>query len=820
MSTQKTGFVGSAEAELTVTKTFTDIVVSLDLGVPQAPAFSLKLPLEQADGREGIFDEMLGATIEHVIQFFRHAGVSAQLLQALKDTLVKAATEMTTDDEADRSGSGGSTLLDAILRLEPVDVFEVKFRLPEGIIPAIHQKVVTAAAKACGIRHTRLAAQVVAEVREALSGKPIFKPVHRTPPSTKLPHNFQTNQNPTTLTQARPSLRDLIRKFKPQQGKKLTGPLFVLVYDTNGRPVGVRSIKGPGWAGISGKIAYNPASPEVQSTSLGLMMRLKQMGVRGVKLRQSPTGSFYLWFIGPASQIERKIRISDHPKLVQDNDPRALPERRTDFDIGPYTGKGMDDALEFVKTAAQDNVTLEFRGMPIDVTIFVDPSRGDIQRLLREHGVCRAWASADGQHLVAWDAGLALHATVADGYLPTLGWAGKDNRISLEIWGDRSVRVTDATRHTSWFHNPEIADALMNSQALRRALGAPPTEVTYFDEDVVGPWHEMIQAKTAASFGPSDIPTTFWVVLDLGINNLGSAPQFFERAIKDLENGVVTGIKGISDTGQIVRQFGYRGAFLRMPGMETVELNRLSRVLYGNPDYLCSKNLAALFRIWDHKPDTELGRNGVMHNIAIEVIKRLKDEINATAGHDLHYYGAESDAGRAWSVAPVDISSPQALSRWLYAEFARSWGLHRNNGINFTQADIHEAVQKALAGIGRIYQDEGEWLVKNGLLRIPHSSTLVVGLDSLTAYKKALAWFENLTDEERSYEQGRATPSWDYRDYLRAKALSEGILRLRNLPFQVSFVDGPKLTQHLRELTVKAVTNPKPKAALFTRSTS
>ena len=96
----------------------------------------------------------------------------------------------------------------------------------------------------------------------------------------------------------------------------------------------------------------------------------------------------------------------------------------------------------------------------------------------------------------------------------------------------------------------------------------------------------------------------------------------------------------------------------------------------------------------------------------------------------------------------------------------------------------------------------------------------MVGLDSLAAYKKSLKWFEGLTPEQQAYETGRATPSWEYRDYLTAKALSDALLRLQALPFKVSFVDGPKLTQHLRELTVKAVTNPKPKAALFTRSTS
>lgn len=820
MSMQKTGFVGSGEAEITVSTTFTDIVVSFDLGVPQAPLFTLKLPLSEAEGREGIFDEMLGALVEHVVQFFRHAGVNEPLVQALKDTLVKACSDVSTDDASERSGSGGSDILKAILELEPVSVFENKFRLPAGIIPAIHQKVVTAACLAAGVRSTKLASMKAAEVREALSGKPIFKPVTRqqgeNPPLPRFVHPKPT------VTQAKPSLRDLVRKFKPQQGKKPTGPLFVLVYDVNGRPVGVRSIKGPGWQGISGKVAYNPASPEVSQLALGLRMQLKNEGI-WVNLKQSPTGSFYLRFKGPVSGQERQIRISDHPRLVDNGDPRCFDDRRTDLDIGPFNGKTMDEALAFAKTASKDTVTLEFRGRPVELTIFVDPSRMDVQRLLKKDGVCRAWVSADGNHLIAWEAGQALHGTVSQGYLPTMGWS-RNECLPIEIWADRTVRITDSSVHGKWFHNPDAALMVSESPAIRRALGGAPGGLDYFDEMVVGPWTELVKTKTAASFSLKDIPTTFWVVLDLGINHLGSNPSFFNRAITGLEAGFLEGVKGISDSGQIVRQFGYRGAIMRMPGMSVVEANHLSRVMYGNPAYLTSKNLTALFRIWDRQQDTELGRNGVMQNLAAEVRKVLiQDSINATAGHDLHYYGAESDAGRRWSSTAEEISSPETLSRWLFEEFRRSWSLSFTKPINFTQEDIREATLKALYRIGQVYQDEGEWVLKDTTLRIPQDSTLVVALDSLTRYKQDIAWWEGLTTEEQSYEAGRATPSWSYKNYLNAQALVAAIARLRALPFKVSFVDGPKLTKHLQDLQVKALTKSaapkKPKAALFTRST-
>ena len=132
------------------------------------------------------------------------------------------------------------------------------------------------------------------------------------------------------------------------------------------------------------------------------------------------------------------------------------------------------------------------------------------------------------------------------------------------------------------------------------------------------------------------------------------------------------------------------------------------------------------------------------------------------------------------------------------------------------QAERHEAAQAKKA----VELSEAKQTIDRLRARLAPVADAVRGCTDLMRFVRQTLIFEGLAPEQQAYETGRATPSWEYRDYLTAKALSDALLRLQALPFKVSFVDGPKLTQHLRELTVKAVTNPKPKAALFTRSTS
>lgn len=77
------------------------------------------------------------------------------------------------------------------------------------------------------------------------------------------------------------------------------------------------------------------------------------------------------------------------------------------------------------------------------------------------------------------------------------------------------------------------------------------------------------------------------------------------RKLKDLAHGVLNGIQGISHKHEIIMQwYGIaRDAILVMDAEKVFKINQLSRVQYDNPDYLVSRGMAPLYRIFDKTPD-------------------------------------------------------------------------------------------------------------------------------------------------------------------------------------------------------------------------
>ena len=235
----KLAYVGALEGEITITAAHTHFVVGIDLCIPRVPLFTLKVPFEHlAPDRTNLFKDMVHALQVEVVGFLLGHGVEQQAVDTLYHSMEAALTKAgasPNDSKADRSGSA-DPLLEQISNLEPLEVFEVKFELPENFTKQLHQHVVTATQK----------------VTLPQQGAGMH-----------LPKNVGGSPYPKTLQQNYPSVRNLIRKFKPQQGKPLAGPAFVLVYDVQGRPVGVRSIKAPNWSWLK-KAKLFQRKPEFQ----------------------------------------------------------------------------------------------------------------------------------------------------------------------------------------------------------------------------------------------------------------------------------------------------------------------------------------------------------------------------------------------------------------------------------------------------------------------------------------------------------------------------------------------------------------------------
>lgn len=119
---------------------------------------------------------------------------------------------------------------------------------------------------------------------------------------------------------------------------------------------------------------------------------------------------------------------------------------------------------------------------PFDV--FKNPSRKEWREIAGQHDEVRAYIVGDD--VFAWPVFGDLHANVARAL-------GITNGISVLIMGDyrgeASIQVTDATRHTSWLHNPGTADAIRDCAFLDRTFEF--IEIGFFDETVVGDWSEL-----------------------------------------------------------------------------------------------------------------------------------------------------------------------------------------------------------------------------------------------------------------------------------------------------------------------------------------
>jgi 8-oxo-dGTP pyrophosphatase MutT (NUDIX family) len=95
------------------------------------------------------------------------------------------------------------------------------------------------------------------------------------------------------------------------------------------------------------------------------------------------------------------------------------------------------------------------------------------------------------------------------------------------------------------------------------------------------------------------------------------------RLMKDISKGVLDGVQGISGKSAIIMHwYGIgRNGVIVMDQKKTAALNKLSRIQYKNPDYLSSKGLAALYRIWDKGADNH---RGVAHNLVQGMLRRYK----------------------------------------------------------------------------------------------------------------------------------------------------------------------------------------------------
>lgn len=214
-------------------------------------------------------------------------------------------------------------------------------------------------------------------------------------------------------------------------------------------------------------------------------------------------------------------------------------------------------------------------------------------------------------------------------------------------------------------------------------------------------------------------PKFFWMVTD--ITNKNFVEQLSKRKLE--------GVQGISDSKLIITRFLGAGAehntVVVLPAKETIKLNSLSQVEYTNPDYFFADGMKNLFRVFSY---------------AESITQQLHSP----------FYGKFEDLVEIFDMYPDELVQALEQSRndinsvSDYAEFLLNFAKeHNDNDHDLSRISplrIEKLLRDEWDNLMDFYSTEGEWIVKDETLRIPHNSKLIIAVPdygSISFNKKA-----------------------------------------------------------------------------------
>jgi len=224
------------------------------------------------------------------------------------------------------------------------------------------------------------------------------------------------------------------------------------------------------------------------------------------------------------------------------------------------------------------------------------------------------------------------------------------------------------------------------------------------------------------SFSPADIPKQFFLV---GYFSAAHLDGFvYERELK--------GVEGISGSWRIAEKFldsQGRNMVLMMPGPATARVNKLSRVMYDNPHYLAQDDLAAVKRIAGHTNSTGAYFADLLTGHLQSVIRKeypdFKFEVKS-----------KSDWVTPWGFwnrqSGIEIQNLSHLTKlWRewgvrQARFPASTDAHKAAAAKDHKAWMRWVGQALVNKYGGNFKGEAEWRVKDGKLKVPEGSRLVL----------------------------------------------------------------------------------------------
>lgn len=302
----------------------------------------------------------------------------------------------------------------------------------------------------------------------------------------------------------------------------------------------------------------------------------------------------------------------------------------------------------------------------------------------------------------------------------------------------------------------------------------------------------------------TEAPKKFWLVFDMPTATWNEGDlQKHESIFRGLQSGKMNGVRGISDTREIIGQFFAvaRNAALVMDGKAVMSSNSIEKIAYDDPEELLRDNMELLYRLLNKERD-RFGHRGLMERLAGYVTQAM-EMIDYPHGHLMSYYGFESRIGDFWfAQTEIDktINSIEDLQDFFFRAIKRAsqddsvWRRHLKDAFEDLDKEIvNRAVLKCMAHIGRIYMSEGEWQVRDPVFTVPKKSVLLILMN-----KKILDTYGEWKQGNYNLLKGRDAA---YREAeMIFNVIEEYGLRDR---YDVRFIDAQKFDKIRGDLVVK-----------------
>ena len=251
--------------------------------------------------------------------------------------------------------------------------------------------------------------------------------------------------------------------------------------------------------------------------------------------------------------------------------------------------------------------------------------------------------------------------------------------------------------------------------------------------NVVGMAESIEEMLTERSYTEKDIPTKFY----LTTGRLG-------RLVDDLKDDTLDGVEGIAGDGRILASIASNGGMVVvMPGKATVNLNKLSRVMYENPEYWVQNDFSATKRVVNsvsakdaakkilrsaEERARKLGKFKVLTDIRDATW--LKPEVNDESVWREH---------KRWEALvkfPSNVRNLAVFAKHMHRQAQAIWAevtpADREGGYGKTRkavADVSwqewaEFIKLGTEALAFRFEIEGEWIVKNKKLKLPRGTII------------------------------------------------------------------------------------------------